>query len=291
MYVHRVRATLNRDNAIEAWQQRIVGQSILAGTPFEGFIGKGPDRTTSEGATNLPYAIKNFGVDVHTTDVGVPVLWWRSVGSTHTGFSTEAFFDELLEAMGEKDQIAGRLKLLNKAPRYAGVLNAVADLAGWPKVDSGGKAYGVAMHKSFGTYVAQIAEVELTRDRMPKVTKVWCAVDCGVAINPNIIAAQMEGGIGFGLGAALYNALDLDNGRIVQQNFNDYRPMRIEDMPAVEVRVVKSDAPPTGVGEPGVPLIAPAVANAYYRLTGERVRQLPFIKAVKRASGGIAWNR
>lgn len=291
MYVHRIRATLNQNNEIEAWHQRIVGQSILAGTPMARFIGDGPDRTTTEGATNLPYAIENFGVDVHTTDVGVPVLWWRSVGSTHTGFSTEAFIDELLEAMGEKDQIAGRLKLLAKAPRHAGVLKAVADLAGWPKVDGDGKAYGVALHKSFGTYVAQIAEVELTADRMPKVTKVWCAVDCGVAVNPNIIAAQIEGGIGFGLGAALYNALEVDEGRIVQNNFNDYRPLRIEDMPDVEVRVVKSTERPTGVGEPGVPLIAPAVANAYYRLTGERVRQLPFIRSSHRVSGGFTWNR
>ena len=290
MYVHRVRATLNDKNEITAWQQRIVGQSILKGTPFEAFMGKGPDRTTTEGASNLPYAIKNFGVDVHTTSVGVPVLWWRSVGSTHTGFSTEAFLDELLEAMGEKDQVAGRLKLLAKAPRHAGVLKAVADLAGWPKAEGAGKAYGVAVHKSFGTFVAQIAEVELTTDRMPKVTKVWCAVDCGVAVNPNIIAAQMEGGIGYGLGAALYNQVDLKDGRIMQQNFDDYRPLRMEDMPEIEVRVVKSEAKPTGVGEPGVPVIAPAIANAYYRLTGERVRQLPFIKQRKSASGGVAWN-
>ena len=290
-YVHRVRATLNEKNEIEAWQQRIVGQSILAGTPFSAFMGDGPDRTTSEGATNLPYAIQNFGVDVHTTKVGVPVLWWRSVGSTHTGFSTEAFLDELLEAMGQKDQVAGRLKLLAKAPRHAGVLKAAAELAGWPKTDGNGKAYGVAVHKSFGTFVAQIAEVELTDENLPKVTKVWCAVDCGVAVNPNIIAAQMEGGIGYGLGAALYNEVELKDGGIVQQNFDDYRPLRIQDMPEIEVRVVKSDAKPTGVGEPGVPLIAPAIANAYYRLTGERVRQLPFIKPRSKTSGGVAWNQ
>ncbi len=291
MYVHRVRATINEENEIESWNHRIVGQSILAHTPLEPMLQGGLDFTSTEGATNLPYAIGNFAVELHTTDVKVPVLWWRSVGSTHTGFSTEAFLDEVLEAMGEKDQVAGRLKLLGQEPRHAGVLKAAAELAGWPKPEVEGTAYGVAVHRSFGTYVAQIAQVRLADDGMPSVAKVWCAVDCGVAVNPNVVKAQMEGGIGFGLGAALYNQVDLVDGRPKQRNFDDYRPLRIHDMPDVEVVVVKSAESPTGVGEPAVPLIGPAIANAYYRLTGKRVRQLPFIEsAVRLEKGSLAWN-
>ena len=288
IYVHRVRATLDPKGNIQAWHQRIVGQSILTGSPFESLLVKnGIDGTSVEGA-ELPYSIPNYGLELHTTKVGVPVLWWRSVGSTHTGFSVETFLDEVLEA-GGKDPIEGRLALLRNEPRHAGVLRAVAKLAEWGKKAPEGRAYGVALHKSFNTYVAQIAEVGLDAQRMPKVHRVWCAVDCGVPVNPNVITAQMEGGIGYGLGAALYNEVEMSDGRIVQKNFDDYQPFRIQDMPEVKVHVVKSAEPPTGVGEPGVPVIAPAVANAYYRLTGQRVRQLPFIKAVRKSTPGVAW--
>ncbi|MGF1508540.1 MAG: molybdopterin cofactor-binding domain-containing protein [Myxococcota bacterium] len=289
LYVHRITAQVGPDNRLTGWEQRIVGQSILRGTPFEAILIKdGIDQTSVEGSTDLPYRIPNFRVGLITEDVGVPVLWWRSVGSTHTGFSTETFIDEILEAMGESDQVKGRLALLEGESRHAGVLKAAAELADWPRTPRDGRAYGVALHKSFGTYVAQIAEVSISKDGMPKVHKVWCGVDCGVAVNPNIVTAQMEGGIGFGLGAALYNEIELERGRVKQGNFNDYLPLRSAEMPEVEVKVVASTEPPTGVGEPGVPVIAPAVANAYYRLTGKRIRRLPFKRAVARNASPVS---
>lgn len=280
IYVHRLEAVVDEGGAIAAWRHRIVGQSIMAGTPFGG--GE-IDQSSVEGAANLPYAIPSFRVELATQEVGVPVLWWRSVGSTHTAYSTETFLDEVLELAG-KDPVEGRLELLAEHPRHAGVLRAVAEMAKWGQRAPQGRAYGVAVHESFHSYVAQIAEVGLDQRGMPKVHKVWCAVDCGIAINPNIIEAQMESGIGYGLGAALYNAIDLVAGRVVQRNFDGYRPLRIGDMPDIEVRVVRSSERPTGVGEPGTPVIAPAVANAFYRLTKRRVRSLPFI----RHKGGAA---
>jgi isoquinoline 1-oxidoreductase beta subunit len=211
-------------------------------------------------------------------EVGVPVLWWRSVGHTHTGFATETFIDELLAA-GGRDPVKGRLALLKNEPRYAGALKAVAGLARWNGSKAGaGRARGVAVHKSFDTYVAQIAEVSRGKDGLPKVEHVWCAVDCGVAVNPDVIKAQMEGGIGFGLGAILFDEITLDAGRVVQGNFDDYRTIRIHEMPQIDVTVVRSAETPTGVGEPGVPPIGPALANAWRALTGKAVRHLPFIR-------------
>jgi isoquinoline 1-oxidoreductase beta subunit len=282
-YVHRVRGLVAPDGKIEAWSHTIVGQSIMAGTPFEKMMTKnGIDQTSVEGASDMPYKIADFQCDLHTMKQGVPVLWWRSVGHTHTAFATEFFIDMLLEK-GRRDPIEGRLALLDPAAREVGVLKAVAELAGWRgrKIDD--KGYGVAVHKSFNTYVAQIAEVMRGEDGRPKVTRVWCAVDCGVAINPNIIRAQMEGGIGFGLGHALFASLDLDDtGRVRQTNFDTYRSLRINEMPEIEVLIVKSAEAPTGVGEPGVPPIGPAVANAWRALTGTVVARLPFIQ------GGMA---
>lgn len=276
LYVHRLRAGLDGAGNIIGWEQRIVGQSILKGTPFEESLVKdGIDSTSVEGASDLPYAIPNFLLELHTTEVGVPVLWWRSVGHTHTGFSTETFIDELAHAAG-RDPMELRRALLREHPRHLGVLELAAEKANWGRPLPEGRARGVAVHKSFDSYVAQVAEVTLDQNGMPKVKRVVCAVDCGIAVNPNVIRAQMESGIGYGLGAALYNEIVLDNGQVMQSNFHDYRPLRIHDMPKVEVYVVSSDQAPTGVGEPGVPPIAPAVANAFFALTGKRVRRLPF---------------
>ncbi len=278
IYVHRLRGAIDAKGTITAWEQTIVGQSIIAGSPFEAMIKDGVDPTSVEGASDLPYAIPNLAVGLHTETVGVPVLWWRSVGHTHTGYAVETFLDELLEAGGQ-DPVAGRLALLKEQPRHAGVLRAVAELADWGGPVPAGRARGVAVHKSFDTYVAQIAEVSQDAEGNPRVHKVWCAVDCGVAVNPNIITAQMEGGIGFGLGAVLFGEITMQDGRIVQSNFDDYRMLRINEMPEVAVRIVTSSEPPTGVGEPGVPPLAPAVANAWAKLTGARVRRLPFLSA------------
>lgn len=273
--VHRLSGSLDANGNIASWRHTIAGQSIMEGTPFESMMKNGIDPSMIEGAYDLPYDIANFEVSLHKMKVGVPVLWWRSVGHSITAFSTETFLDELL-ALGGKDPVAGRLALLGKHARLTGVLREVAERAGWGGKVPEGRARGVAVHKSFNSFVAQIAEVSVGPQKLPRVHKVWCAIDCGVAVNPNVIRAQMEGGIGFGLGAALFDAITLDKGKVVQSNFDTYRSLRIEEMPEVEVSIIKSAEPPTGVGEPGVPPIAPAVANAWAKLTGNRVRQLPF---------------
>lgn len=277
MYFHRLRAGLDEQGKLVAWQHRIIGQSILKGTPFEGMlVQNGIDLTSVEGANNLPYAIPNTLVDLHTTDIGVPVLWWRAVGSTHTAHSVEIFIDELAEAAG-RDPVDFRRELLRDHPRHLGVMELAAAKAGWGEPLPAGKARGIAVHESFASYVAQVVEVSLDGGT-PKIERVVCAVDCGRPINPDQIKAQMEGGIGYGLGAILHDEITLDGGRVEQSNFHDYIPLRIEEMPKVEVYIVASEAPPTGVGEPGTPPIGPAVANALYRLTGERIRSLPLSK-------------
>jgi isoquinoline 1-oxidoreductase beta subunit len=233
-----------------------------------------------EGASELLYETANFRCDAHIAQVGVPVASWRSVGSTHTGYAVECFIDELLQSAG-KDPVAGRLALLGKSPRAAGVLRAVADLAKWSGAGArAGRARGVAVVRSFGTYVAEIAEVSIGDRGEPRVHKVWCAVDCGVAVNPDVIRAQMEGGIGFGLSAILFSEVAMKDGRPVPSNFNDYRALRINEMPEIEVTIIKSAEKPTGVGEPGVPPIGPAVANALARLGRTRPHRLPMVREV-----------
>jgi isoquinoline 1-oxidoreductase beta subunit len=276
MYYHTIKAGLDAEGNPVAWQHRIVGQSILAGTPFESMVGKNSvDPTSVEGAANLPYAVPNLLIDLVTTDAKVPVLWWRSVGSTHTAYSTEVFIDELADAAG-RDPVEFRRTLLRDHPRHLGVLNLVAEKAGWGKPLPEGKFRGVAVHESFNTYVAQVAEISLRADGSIKVERVVCAVDCGIPVNPDIINAQMEGGIGFGLGAILKGEITLDGGRVEQANFDTYRMLTIEEMPRVEVHIVPSTESPTGVGEPGVPPIGPAVANAVHAATGKWIRVLPF---------------
>jgi len=278
LYVHRIRAGLDASGRIVGWEHRIVGQSINRGGPFESALVKnGIDATSVEGAANLPYSVGSIGVELHSPDVGVTVLWWRSVGSTHTAYSTETFIDELAHAAG-RDPVEFRRPLLKDHPRHLAVLELVAEKAGWGKPLPSGRARGVAVHESFNTAVAQVAEVSLGPGGLPKVERVVCALDCGIAINPDVVRAQMEGGLGFGLGGALWSEITLVDGRVQQSNFHDYRSLRIEEMPAVEVHIVPSAAPPTGVGEPGLPPIAPAVANALFHLTGRRVRRLPFAR-------------
>jgi isoquinoline 1-oxidoreductase subunit beta len=276
MYYHMMKAGLDAGGELIAWQHRIVGQSIIAGTPFETMMVKNSvDPTSVEGASNLPYAVPNIRVDLVTTKVQVPVLWWRSVGSTHTAYSTEVFIDQLAQAAG-RDPVEFRRRLLQGHPRHLGVLNLVAEKAGWGKPLPEGRFRGVAVHESFNTYVAQVAEIALRDDGSIRVERVVCAVDCGIPINPDIIKAQMEGGIGFGLGAILKGEITLDGGRVEQANFDTYRMLTIEEMPRVEVHIVPSTESPTGVGEPGVPPIGPAVANAVFAATGRPIQVLPF---------------
>jgi isoquinoline 1-oxidoreductase beta subunit len=285
--VHRLRAGLDGRGNIRGWEQTVAAQSILAGSAFESMMQGGVDPSSVEGAADMPYTISDLAVTLHNMEAGVPVLWWRSVGHTHTAYVVETFLDELLEA-GGRDPVEGRLALLSRTAREAGVLRAVARLADWGREPPAGRARGVSVHQSFNSYVAQIAEVSRGSDDLPRVHHVWCAVDCGVAVNPNIIAAQMESGIGFGLGAVLYDEITLEEGGTVRErNFDRYRCLRINEMPAVTVEVVRSSEAPTGVGEPGLPPIGPAVANAWRRLTGEAVRRLPFT-AHRDMKGGAA---
>ena len=276
MYHHTLKAGVDEEGRILAWSHRIVGQSIVRDTPFaEALIRNGIDQTSVEGASNLPYQIPNLTVDLHTTDVKVPVLWWRAVGSTHTAYSVETFIDELAELAG-RDPVAFRLEMLADHPRHRAVLELAAEMAGWGAAMPEGRGRGIAVHESFNSYVAQVADVTVDGEGNIKVDRVVCAVDCGLAVNPDVIRAQMEGGIGYGLGAILYDAITLDDGVVEQSNFHDYIPLRIDEMPQVEVHIVRSAEPPTGVGEPGVPPIGPAVANAVYAATGQRIRALPF---------------
>jgi isoquinoline 1-oxidoreductase beta subunit len=283
IFVHRVKAGLDADGAVVAWEHVIAGQSFIFGSPFEkALVKNGVDRTMVEGASNLAYAVPNLKVSVHAVEAGVPTLWWRSVGHTHTGFAVECFVDELAAAAGQ-DELEFRRKMLARNPRYLGVLNLAAEKAGWGTPLPKGKARGLAVHESFRSFVAHVVEVSAGQDGLPKVERVVTAVDCGQPINPDVIRAQMEGGLGFGLSAALFGAIDLEDGRVAQSNFGDYRQLRIDEMPRVEVHIVPSSEKPTGVGEPGVPPIAPALANAWAKLTAERVRDLPFVRALGKA--------
>jgi isoquinoline 1-oxidoreductase beta subunit len=275
MWFDRISAGLDGSGNLDAWQHTIVGQSIIAGTVFEKALVKdGIDKTSVEGAADIPYKIPHVLVDLHTTSNGVTTLWWRSVGHSHTAFVVESFLDEVAHAAG-KDPYQLRRELLAGHPRHLKVLDEAAQLAGWGKPLPAGRGRGIALHESFGSFVAQVAEVSVDPKGQLKVHRVYCAVDCGRIVNPDTIAAQMESGITFGLSAALYGEITLKNGRVEQSNFDDYPVVRLDAMPPVEVRIVKSSDPPGGIGETAVPPIAPAVANALFAVTGARIRSLP----------------
>jgi isoquinoline 1-oxidoreductase subunit beta len=280
MYFHKLEAGLGADGQLSGWHHVIVGQSILAGTPMAGMIKDGIDATSVEGAATIAYAIPNISVELSTTQTGVPVLWWRVVGSSHTTFAVEAFIDEIAHTAGV-DGFAFRRKLLEHEPRMKAVLELAAAKAGWSDGPlPQGRGRGIAVAEAFKTFVAQVVEVTVGKDGNVKVDRVVCAVDCGTPINPDIIVAQMEGGIGFGLGAALYGAITLKDGRVEQDNFNSYRVLRMNEMPKVEVHIVPSTEAPTGVGEPGVAPVGPALANAIFAATGKRIRVFPLLKSV-----------
>jgi isoquinoline 1-oxidoreductase beta subunit len=278
IYVHQLSATIDAKGMPSAWHHTIVGQSIAAGTPFEGMMVKdGVDGMSVEGASNLPYHIPNFQVDLHTTNkvVEVPILWWRSVGSTHNAYATEVFIDQLAKRANQ-DPIAYRLSMLKDKPKHAGVLKLAAEKATTLPIVAGTKqGRGVAVHESFGTPVAQVVDITIDANNQLKVDRVVCAVDCGIAVNPDVIKAQMEGSVGFALAAALQGEITLENGKVKQGNFDTYPVLRISEMPKVEVYIVLSAEKPTGVGEPGVPPLAPALANAIFAATGRHITRLP----------------
>jgi isoquinoline 1-oxidoreductase subunit beta len=272
----RLSAGLDKDGRPVAWLHTIVGQSIMRGSPFEKMmIGKdGIDPTSVEGAQEIAYAIPNIRVDLHSPANEVPVQWWRSVGHSHTAFVVESFIDELAHASGQ-DPYLFRRNLLAGHPRHLGVLELAADKAGWGKPLPRGRGRGIAVHESFKSFIAQVAEVSVSPEGEVRVHRVVCAVDCGKYVNPATIEAQMESGIVFGLTATIHGAITLKDGRVEQSNFHDYQMARINAMPEVEVHIVRNGEKPGGIGEPGVPPIAPAICNAIFSLTGKRIRSLP----------------
>jgi isoquinoline 1-oxidoreductase beta subunit len=286
MNYHRVVAGVTQDGKIAGYQQRIVGQSIVAGTAFAAMMQNGVDPTAVEGSAPEQYeGIENAHVTWSQPKVGVPVLWWRSVGHSHMSFSKEVMIDELAEAAGQ-DPVAFRLALLEKNPKHAAVLKLAAEKAGWttPFEKGKGRGRGVAIQESFGSVVAQVVEVTVEGDEI-RVDRVVCAVDCGIAVTPDVVRAQMESGIGYGLAAALHGEITLTDGHVDQTNFHQYPVLRINEMPRlVEVHIVPSANPPTGVGEPGTPPIAPAVANAVRAATGVKLRKMPFDLAAARTA-------
>jgi isoquinoline 1-oxidoreductase subunit beta len=277
MSYHRIAAGLDARKRISAWRHTIVCQSIMAGTSFAGMVKNGIDPTSVEGAADMPYALPHLLVDLHSPKLPVPVQWWRSVGHSFNAFVVESFLDEAAHAAGQ-DPVALRRMLLARHPRYLGVLNLAVRKAGWGTPLPPERSRGVAVHKSFGSYVAQVAEVSLNPAGDVRVHRVVCAVDCGRIVNPDTIAAQMESAVVYGLSAALYDAITLKDGKVEQGNFDDYPLLAIDETPQVEVHIVRSTEPPGGIGEPGVPPVAPAVANAIYAGTGARVRTLPLTR-------------
>jgi isoquinoline 1-oxidoreductase subunit beta len=276
LHVHRVSVGLDEKGMPAGWQHTIVGQSIIKGSAFEKFMVKdGVDETITEGVVDTPYRLPNMQVMVHHPEVNVPVLWWRSVGNTHTAFVMETLIDEMAAA-AKKDPIAYRLDLLDsKHTRHRAVLALVREKSGWDKPAPKGRGRGVAVHESFGSVCAHVVEVSL-EDKRIRVHRVTSAIDCGLAVNPLTIEAQVQSAMVYGLSAALYGRITLAGGRVEQSNFNDYPVLRIDEMPEMAVHIVPSTAAPTGVGEPGTPPIAPAVANAIAAATGKRLRNLPF---------------
>tara|TARA_B100001013_G_scaffold7349_1_gene4549 strand:- start:49 stop:1068 length:1020 start_codon:yes stop_codon:yes gene_type:complete len=273
---HILNGGLNENGETIAWTHKVVAPSILFGQmfkypiPFKDKL----DVVALAGAKELPYAVPNIRVEYKSANTDVPVGWWRSVYDSQNAYANECFMDELAFEAGE-DPVQYRLKLLVDSPRNTGVLKMAAQKAGWGNPLPNGIFQGVSCHGSFGSYVAQVAEVSVQEDTGIKVHRVVCAVDCGQVINPSIVEAQMESSIVYGLSATLNGEITIEKGGVVQSNFHEFEVLRINEMPQVEVHIVESKEPPGGVGEPGLPPIAPAVANAVFAATGKRIRKLP----------------
>lgn len=280
MFAQRAHIGIGDDGKIAAWAHRSVAQSIFKGGPLESIaVHNGVDHFSVEGIVDTPYQIP-MSLGLTDYESPMPVLWWRSVGHSQSGYTMEVLMDMAAEAAG-KDPVEFRLSHLDESDpnqaRFAGVLKLVAEKAGWDGKNVEGKGRGIAVHKSFDTYVAQVMDVSTTEDGEISLDKVVCAVDCGIAVNPDVIRAQMEGAIGYGLGAVMRNEITLKDGVVEQGNFPQYEPLRLTDMPDVEVHIMPSDNAPTGVGEPGLPPAGPALANAIYAATGKRVTKLPMV--------------
>ena len=275
-WYHRVAVQVDANGLPARWDHAIVGQSLFEGTPFASFIKDGVEGAAVEGVSDSPYlkGTSAHRVQLYMPKVAVPVLWWRSVGHSQNAFVMESVIDELASA-AKQDPLEYRRRLLADHPRDLGVLNLATEKAGWGKPLPKGRARGLAVHESFGSRVAQVAEVSRDSGQL-RVHRVVCAIDCGICVNPEGVRAQMESGIVYGLSAALYGRITLKEGRVQQSNFHDYAVLRMPEMPLVEVHIVPSGEKSGGAGEPGTPPIAPAVANAIFALTGRRLRSLPF---------------
>ncbi|HWS62656.1 MAG TPA: xanthine dehydrogenase family protein molybdopterin-binding subunit [Steroidobacteraceae bacterium] len=275
-YYDRLSAGIDASGKPVAWTHRIAGSSIVA-RYVPSLYKNGFDSDAVEGAAEPPYALPNIHVDyVRVEPPGIPTAFWRGVGPTHNVFVVESFIDELA-ALAKQDPVAYRRALLGHNPRALGVLNLATEKAGWGGPLPAGRGRGVSLQFAFGTYLSQVAEVEVATDGSIKVHRIVCAVDCGLAVNPDTIAAQMEGGSIFGLTAALHGAITVKNGRVEQSNFHDYLPMRIGEVPVIETHLVKSTESPGGIGEAPTAAVGPAVANAIFAATGKRIRTLPII--------------
>ena len=273
-YYDRLSAGLEANGKPVAWTHRVAGSSIFARYVPQLFK-NGLDADAVEGAAEPPYAFPNIYVDyVRVEPPGIPTAFWRGVGPTHNVFVVESFIDELAAA-AKQDPVAYRKLLLGHNPRALGVLNLATEKAGWGQPLPDRRGRGVSVQFAFGSYLSQVAEVEVASDGSVKVHRIVCAVDCGIVINPDTVAAQIEGGALFGLTAALYGAITLKNGRVEQSNFNDYRPLRINEAPVIETYLVKSAEPPGGLGEAATAAVTPAVTNAIFAATGRRIRTLP----------------
>ena len=283
MHVHSIRAGVTSDGAIAGWDHRVAGRAITKGTMFEPMmIHGGIEHFSVEGAADTPYAIANMRVGSIMTDSPISTLWWRSVGHSHTAYAMETMLNRLAAKAG-KDAVEFRRALLSGDSddhrRMLGALNLAAEKSGWGGDLPAGRARGVAVHKSFNSYVAIVAEVSKNADGAVKVETITAAADCGVAVNPRIIEAQLQSAIGYGLGAAMRNAITFADGVVEQANFPDYEPLRLSEMPAIAAYIVPSDAAPSGIGEPGLPPTAPAVAAAIEALTGQPIDRLPFTES------------
>jgi isoquinoline 1-oxidoreductase beta subunit len=279
--VSRFKAGFDAAGKLVAWHNTSAGQTILPKVLERSFglPGAGPDKTTSEGAYDQPYEWPNARIGHQIVDLLVPVGFWRAVGHSHQAFFKECFIDEAATAAGQ-DPVAFRAALLTRHPRHLKVLQRAAELSGWGQplaaaVDGSKRARGVALHQSFGSVVAQVAEVSLTPEKRIRLHRVVCVIDCGLPVNPNLVKQQMESGIVFGLSAALYGDISITKGQVQQSNYHDYQVLRINECPLIETDIIASREQPEGVGEPGTPPIAPAVANAVFALTGQRLRALP----------------
>jgi len=270
----RIAAGLDKDGKPVAWTNRFAGSSVIARWLPPGFK-DGLDPDTTEGAIDLLYALPNFHVEyVRVEPPGIPTAFWRSVGPSHNVFVTESFVDELAAA-AKQDAVAYRRTLLDKAPRAKAVLELAAEKAGWGTPLPKGRGRGISLQFAFGSYLAQVAEVEVAKDGSVRVHRVTCAMDCGTLVNPDTVQAQIQSGVIFGVTAALYGEISLKNGRVEQSNFDNYQILRINEAPAIEVHVIKSSEPPGGMGEAGTSGIVPAVANAVFAATGKRLRKMP----------------